>query len=47
MQAIATAMNVKATTKEGMLDHFGKAIGSGAKDVGMLDLSYFTPYTPA
>lgn len=47
MKAISTALNVKATTTEGMLDYFGKNIGSVNNNVGMLDLSYFTPYTPA
>ena len=30
-----------------MLDYFGKVLGSGEKDVGMLDLSFFSAYTPS
>lgn len=46
MEAICKVFKVKATNKESMFAFFSKNIGTGI-DTGMLDLSYFTPYTPS
>jgi hypothetical protein len=46
MQATADIKNVKSASTEQILDYYKKILTNG-KNVGMIDLSFLTPYTPA